>query len=71
MNAIAFTKDEGLHLWVPATGCVSEMDASFKQLTHGKSWHGHKMAPLLLRLILHEALVSQDFIPWHRTERTL
>ena len=34
VDAVALTKDESLHLWVPAAGLVSEMDAGLEQLAH-------------------------------------
>jgi len=35
VDAVALREDEGAHLWIPAPGLVSEVDASLEQLLHG------------------------------------
>ena len=39
VNAGALTVNETLHLRVPATGLMPEMDAGFQQLLHGNNCH--------------------------------
>ncbi len=34
VDAVAFRKDEPLHLWVPAAGLVAEVNAGFQELFH-------------------------------------
>ena len=40
VDAIALGDDEALHLRVPATGLMSEVDTAFKQLAHCDDGHG-------------------------------
>ena len=40
VDAVTFGEDEALHLGVPATGLVPEVDAAFQKLTHGHNCHG-------------------------------
>ena len=40
VDAVALGEDESLHLGVPATGLVPEVDAALEQLTHGDDGHG-------------------------------
>ena len=49
VDAIARAVDIRLHLGIPAVGLMSEMNACFKQLAHGKFWPSHGL--ILLRLI--------------------
>lgn len=41
VDAVALGEDEALHLRVPATGLVTEVDAAFQQLPHRYDGHGH------------------------------
>ena len=41
VHAVAHAEDVGRHLRIPAPGGVSEVDASFQQLTHGEGRKGH------------------------------
>ena len=40
VDAVALGEDEALHLRVPATGLVPEVDAALEQLLHGDDGHG-------------------------------
>ncbi len=40
VDAVALGEDEALHLRVPATGLVTEVDAAFQQLPHRDDGHG-------------------------------
>ncbi len=40
VDAVALGEDEALHLRVPATGLVPEVDTALEQLTHGHDGHG-------------------------------
>src|SRR5690606_6077772 len=44
VDAVALAEDEALHLRVPATGLVPEVDARFEHLTHGDDGHGNSLA---------------------------
>jgi hypothetical protein len=39
MDVITFTKDKRTHFWVPVTGLVTEVYASFKHLAHSSFSH--------------------------------
>src|SRR5699024_11014454 len=39
VDAVALREDEALHLGVPTTGLVSEVDAAVEQLAHGDDGH--------------------------------
>jgi hypothetical protein len=39
VDAVALGHDEALHLGVPATGLVPEVDAALEQLAHGDDGH--------------------------------
>src|SRR3546814_7444423 len=41
VNVVAFPEQERLHFRIPAVSLVSEVHASFDQLTHGKGRQGH------------------------------
>ena len=39
VDAVALGENEALHLGVPATGLVPEVDAALKELAHGNDCH--------------------------------
>ena len=51
VDAVALLKDERLHLRIPATGLVTELDACLKQLAHGDN--GHEKSPFWLPAASH------------------
>ena len=40
VNIVALSKDEAIHLGVPTTGLVTEVNSGFQQLTHRDDGHG-------------------------------
>ena len=43
VDVVAHAEDVAFHLGVPAVRLVTEVDAGFEQLTHGKVWDGHRL----------------------------
>jgi hypothetical protein len=40
VDAIALCEDEALHLWVPSTSLMSEVDTAVEEFTHCYDRHG-------------------------------
>src|SRR4029079_11290236 len=49
VDAVALGHDEALHLGVPATGLVPEVNAALEELAHGDDGHGRSVPSVVVR----------------------
>jgi hypothetical protein len=59
VDAIALSKNKALHLWIPATSLVSEVDSTVEKFSH--CYYGHD-GTLLLRFFAHSATNKPDSV---------
>jgi hypothetical protein len=50
VDAVALSENKALHLWIPSTSLVSEVDSAVEELSHSYNRHG---GTLLLKVYLH------------------
>jgi hypothetical protein len=59
VDAIALSKNKALHLWIPTTSLVSEVDSTVEKFSH--CYYGHD-GTLLLRFFAHAATNKPDSV---------
>jgi hypothetical protein len=59
VDAISLSKNKALHLWIPSTCLVSEVDSTVEKFSH--CYYGHD-GTLLLRFFAHAATNKPDSV---------